>query len=120
MRRSQGRAAVAGLTGVILMAGVSTGCSAIESVTSPDPSFDVGDCVRIEEGALDSDLTEAACDEAVGTFDPAARTYRVDSVIEGPDGSCPEGRGFFPVQFTHEPDDVIYCLVQYDRSEAGG
>jgi hypothetical protein len=72
----------------------------------------VGDCVKVEAGVLDSDLEAASCEEAVGTFDAAARTYRVDSIIEDTDGGCPMGRGFFPVEFVHEPDGVTYCLVQ--------
>ena len=82
------------------------------SLLSTDPSFEVGDCVTIEKKALGHALKSADCSEARGTFDPNERTYRVDSVIEGTDGSCPELRGFFPVEFVHEPDDVVYCLVQ--------
>ena len=79
---------------------------------SSDPSFAVGDCVRIERGILDHDLEEASCAGAVGSFSPDDRVYRVDSVIDGTSGGCPQLRGFFPVEFVHEPDDVTYCLVQ--------
>lgn len=79
-----------------------------------DPEFSVGDCVKIDTRVVDSALESASCDDAQGTFDPDKRIYRVDSIIEGTSGSCPELAGFFPVQFTDEPDDVIYCLVQQD------
>lgn len=78
------------------------------------PSFAVGDCVTVEQRLVDSDLDDASCGEAVGTFDPEARTYRVDSIIDNTDGGCPMGTGFFPVEFVHEPDGVTYCLVQED------
>jgi hypothetical protein len=81
---------------------------------SDEPSFAVGDCVRIEDRLVDSDLKSAECDGAVGTFDPTERTYRVDSIIDNTDGGCPALRGFFPVEFVHEPDGVTYCLVQQD------
>lgn len=77
-----------------------------------DPSFAVGDCVRIEQRAIDANLRSANCEEARGTFDPSQRIYSVDSVIENTDGGCPALRGFFPVEFVHEPDGVTYCLVQ--------
>lgn len=77
-----------------------------------DPSFEVGDCVRIEQRIVDSDLESADCAEAVGTFAAEERIYRVDSVIDDTDGGCPALQGFFPVEFVHEPDGVTYCLVQ--------
>lgn len=76
------------------------------------PSFEVGDCVRIEERALDSDLEAVDCAGAVGTFDPTARIYKVNEILGNTDGGCPELQGFFPVEFVHEPDGVTYCLVQ--------
>lgn len=76
------------------------------------PSFAEGDCVTIDQRAIDSDLSPASCEDAVGTFDAAERTYRVDSVIPDLDGGCPQLQGFFPVEFVHEPDGVTYCLVQ--------
>jgi hypothetical protein len=75
------------------------------------PQFSVGDCVRVEEGILDSDIGTASCSEAVGTFDPNERIYRVDSIVDNTDGGCPQGAGFFPVEFIHQPDGVTYCLV---------
>jgi hypothetical protein len=84
---------------------VAQGCS-------HDPSFDVGDCVHIEQRSIDSDLEPADCTGAVGTFDPTQRVYRVDSIIDNTNGGCPQLQGFFPVEFVHEPDGVTYCLVQ--------
>ena len=78
------------------------------------PSFDVGDCVTVEERLIDQDLKKADCDDANGTFDATLRTYRVDSIIDNTDGGCPQLAGFFPVEFVHEPDGVTYCLVQQD------
>lgn len=91
-----------------LMIGVS-GCS-ISGLGGPQ--FSVGDCVRIQDRVLDSDLNEASCTDAVGTFDASERIYRVDSIIDDTDGGCPQLAGFFPVEFVHEPDGVTYCLVQ--------
>lgn len=88
--------------------------AALVPACSDDPSFEVGDCVSIEPRLTDSDLEAAGCDDAVGTFDPNARIYRVDSIIEGTDGGCPALQGFFPVEFVHEPDGVTYCLIQED------
>lgn len=99
-RRARRAVVVAGLAGLPFAA-----CSS-------DPSFAEGDCVRIEQRILDSDLEKTSCDGAVGTFDPEARVYRVDSIIDGTGGGCPALRGFFPVEFVHEPDGVTYCLVQ--------
>lgn len=79
---------------------------------SGEPSFEVGDCVRIEQGLRDSDLVAAECEGARGTFDPMARVYKVNNVIDGTGGGCESLQGFFPVEFVHEPDDVTYCLVQ--------
>jgi hypothetical protein len=79
---------------------------------SDDPSFKVGDCARIEQRVTDQDLESAHCAEAVGTFDPSQRIYRVNEIIDNTDGGCPELQGFFPVEFVHEPDGVTYCLVQ--------
>ncbi len=91
-----------------LAAGPATAC--LPGIDSS--GFAEGDCVRIEERTIDSDLVSASCEDAVGTFDANERTYRVDSVIPNTDGGCPELRGFFPVEFVHEPDGVTYCLVQ--------
>lgn len=76
------------------------------------PQFSVGDCVRVEDRVLDSDLNEASCADAVGTFDSERRIYRVDSIIDNTGGGCPALQGFFPVEFVLEPDGVTYCLVQ--------
>jgi len=81
---------------------------------SDDPSFEVGNCVRIVPHVLDEDLERAECAGAVGTFDPTERVYRVNEIIDGTDGGCPQLQGFFPVEFVHEPDGVTYCLVQQD------
>jgi hypothetical protein len=81
---------------------------------SDDPSFAVGDCVRVEQRLTDADLEPAECADAVGTFDATARVYRVDEIIGNTDGGCPQLQGFFPVEFVHEPDGVTYCLVQED------
>lgn len=83
---------------------VTTGCLG-------GPSFEVGDCVRIEQRTLDHDLKAADCSSAVGTFIAADRVYRVDAVLDGTNGVCPVA-GFFPVSFSHGPDGVTYCLVQ--------
>jgi hypothetical protein len=77
-----------------------------------DPSFQVGDCVRVEQQIVDSDLDAADCADAAGTFNAEERIYRVDSIIDNTDGGCPALQGFFPVEFVHEPDGVTYCLVQ--------
>lgn len=81
---------------------------------STEPSFEVGDCVRVESGGFSDDMDEADCADAVGTFDATQRIYRVNEVIEGTGGGCPQLQGFFPVEFIHQPDDVTYCLVQED------
>lgn len=83
----------------------ATGCLA-------GPQFSVGDCVEVEQRAFDSDMESVSCADAEGTFDPAERIYRVDSIIDNTEGGCPEFAGFFPVEFVHEPDGVTYCLVQ--------
>lgn len=93
--------------GLALAAGILAGCS-------DAPGFEVGDCVRVDRGVIDSDLEPADCASAVGTFDPSERVYRVDSIIQSTDGGCPSLRGFFPVEFVHEPGGVTYCLVQQD------
>ena len=85
---------------------------AVQGCGLDDPSYEVGDCVRIDEGVIDSDLDDADCADAEGTFDLEQRIYRVDSIIEDTDGGCPALQGFFPVEFVHEPDGVTYCLVQ--------
>lgn len=82
-----------------------TGCLA-------SPQFSVGDCVQLQDRVFDSDMKSASCADAEGTFDPAERIYRVDSIIDNTDGGCPEFAGFFPVEFVREPDGVTYCLVQ--------
>lgn len=92
----------------LLVLGASA-CGVLDSLAG---KFAVGDCVRIERHLLDHDLSSADCDGAVGTFDIEERVFRVNSIIDGTKGSCPEGAGFFPVEFTHEPHGVIYCLVQ--------
>jgi hypothetical protein len=90
--------------GVISVAAVTmTGCLGEEH-------FAVGDCVVIEERVLDHDLEAADCADAVGTFDPNERIYKVDAVLEGADASCSLPLGFFGVEFSHEPHDVTYCL----------
>jgi len=81
-----------------------------------EPKFTEGDCVKVDPDLLDSDIEEADCSDAIGTFDSTKRIYRVDSVIDGTEGECPPLQGFFPVQFTDFEDDVIYCLVQEDGS----
>jgi hypothetical protein len=97
------------------------GCAVVTAIGVPflqgcgtDPSFAVGDCVRVEERTIDQDLHGADCDDAVGTFDARERVYRVDEVIDDTDGGCPALQGFFPVEFVHEPEGVTYCLVQQD------
>lgn len=75
------------------------------------PSFEVGDCVTVERRVLDFDLESADCASARMSLDREAIVYRVDSVIDNTDGGCPNLRGFFPVEFVHEPDGVTYCLV---------
>ena len=91
-------------------------CAAVMALAgtacSTEPSFAVGDCVRIESGAFSDDMKKTDCAGASGTFDPTERVYRVNEVIEGTGGGCPQLQGFFPVEFIHEPDDATYCLVQ--------
>lgn len=105
MRARRTNRIVATATGLVGL--VAPACGLVDG-----RSFDVGDCVRIEERVIDSDLEAADCADAVGTFDAAQRIYRVDSIIDDTDGGCPELQGFFPVEFVHEPDGVTYCLVQ--------
>lgn len=50
-----------------------------------------------------------SCADEEGTFDPAERIYRIDSVIDNTEGGCPEFASPFPVEFDHEPDRVTYC-----------
>lgn len=95
------------VTLLLVSTAVLAGCSG-------EPEFAVGDCVAIDDDAISDDIEGASCDGAVGTFDASQRIYRVDSIIEGLEGTCPALVGFFPVQFTSEPDNVIYCLVQAD------
>lgn len=90
-----------------------TGCLD-EDLLSGGPQFEEGDCVKVIDRALDSDMESASCADAVGTFDPEERVYRVDSIIDDTDGGCPPLQGLFPVEFVHEPDGVTYCLVQED------
>lgn len=90
---------------LVVVSGAMAGCGGAK--------FEVGECVSIEPAGLQGhELKAADCESARGTFDPNERIYHVDSIIEGTVGDCPLLRGFFPVQFTHEPDNVIYCLVQ--------
>jgi hypothetical protein len=100
------------LLGTVLVSGTVTAIALFTTGCSNDPSFSVGDCVRIEHRTLDSRLKSADCGAAQGTFDPSERTYRVDSIIDNTNGGCPQLRGFFPVEFVDEPDGVTYCLVQ--------
>jgi hypothetical protein len=95
----------------VVLVGAAAAWPAVQGC-SDDPSFDVGDCVRIEQQIVDSDLEAADCAGAVGTFEAEERIYRVDSIIDDTDGGCPALQGFFPVEFIHEPDGVTYCLVQ--------
>lgn len=90
---------------VLLLLGVGIlGCA--------EPAFAEGDCVRIEQRALDHDLASADCASARGTFDAAERIYKVDEVLDGTDAACGPPQGFFAVTFSHEPDGVTYCLSQ--------
>ena len=107
-RRSM--AAGAAVVSTVVIAPLIAACG----IVSDDPSFQVGDCVRIEQQVIDSDLDGADCADAVGTFNPEERIYKVDSIIDDTDGGCPALQGFFPVEFVHEPDGVTYCLVQED------
>ena len=79
---------------------------------SGEPEFAVGDCVVVEPRGLGHELSEADCSTARGTFDANERVYKVDEVLDGVTAACGAPQGFFPVQFTHEPDDVTYCLSQ--------
>jgi hypothetical protein len=85
---------------------------AIVSGCVSEPSFAVGDCVLLEQRGFGHDLDEADCATARGTFDSNERVYQFDEVLDGTDAICGAPQGFFPVQFTHEPDDVTYCLSQ--------
>jgi hypothetical protein len=99
----------------VLVAASTAGCGWISHVTGPD--FDEGDCVKIDEGVVSSDMESADCDDAQGTMDGSQRIYRVEHRLNGTSATCPAPQGFFPVQFVDEPDDVTYCLVQADGSE---
>ncbi len=81
------------------------------SACSSDPSFEVGDCVRVENRVLDFDLESANCSDASMTLNPEEVVYRVASIIDNTDGGCPPLQGFFPTEFVHEPEGVTYCLV---------
>jgi hypothetical protein len=96
----------------LALALVLGGCGFWSDVTGPD--YDEGDCVTIDEGVVSSDMEDADCADAEGTLDASTRIYRVTDVLDGTDATCPTPQGFFPVQFTDEPDDVTYCLVQAD------
>lgn len=98
------------LGGVVIVAVAVCGLTACGG----GPEFAEGDCVTIKQKTLDSELEKASCEGAVGTFDDAERVYRVDSIIDGVDGTCPPLQGFFPVQFVDEPANTTYCLVQAD------
>jgi len=111
-RQQRSRMTTYGTKGMIVATAVGLAGLLAPACGLSDKSFEVGDCVRIEEQIIDSDLEAADCGDAVGTFDPSARIYRVDSVIDNTDGGCPALQGFFPVEFVHEPDGVTYCLVQ--------
>lgn len=78
-------------------------------------SHPVGSCAKIVTDALgNSSLDSVSCAGAQGTFDASKRIYKVNSIIQGTSGTCPQLAGFFPVQLTDIADDVIYCLVQAD------
>jgi len=77
-----------------------------------EPSFAVGDCVHIERRVLGHELTAADCSSARGTFDASERIYKIDEVLEGANAPCGPPQGFFSVTFSHEPDDVTYCMSQ--------
>jgi hypothetical protein len=106
------RRSTSGTQAVVAAVLVASPLLAACGILSDDPSFQTGDCVHIEQRTLDSDLNAADCADAVGTFSPEERIYRVDSIIDNTDGGCPTLEGFFPVEFVHEPDGVTYCLVQ--------
>lgn len=97
---------------VRLVAGLVVSVPLLQACGDDGPSFEVGDCVRIEQRLVDQDLKADDCSNAVGTFDPSERVYRVNEIIDNTNGGCPEFQGFFPVEFVHEPDGVTYCLVQ--------
>lgn len=90
--------------GMLVLAAVGAGCT--------EPPFAVGDCVRIEQRAIDYDLNEADCATARGTFDAAERTYKIDEVLDGTDRQCGPPQGFFPVTFSHGGHGVTYCMSQ--------
>lgn len=94
---------VAASIGVAAMTTTLAGCFG-------DDHFSVGDCVVIEQRLVDHDLKSADCADAVGTFDPNGRIYKVDQVLEGAGASCSAPQGFFGVEFSHEPHGVTYCL----------
>ena len=106
----RGRHIALGIGAIVLLAGAIFLPRIVRAITQP--TFAVGDCVRIEQQFIDHDLKSVNCADAVGTFDPTQRVYRVNDVIDGTTGGCPPLGGFFPVEFVHEPDDVTYCLVQ--------
>jgi hypothetical protein len=98
--------------GFVIVATIAAAAPITACLPGSGPSFAEGDCVKVDQQIIDSDLVPASCEDAVGTFDAAQRTYRIDSILDGTDGGCPQLSGFFPVEFVHEPDGVTYCLVQ--------
>ncbi|GAA4803319.1 hypothetical protein ACFQ0K_12190 [Nocardioides caeni] len=83
---------------------------------SSEPRFAEGDCVTLDPGLVDAELEEADCSNNAGVLTGDEAVYEVYEVIDGTDGSCSSPQGFFPVEFTDEPDDAIYCLVLADGS----
>lgn len=102
----------------LLLVPALAACSLSKSGGSSDQSASnhpVGSCARIiQDSSGNSSLETVDCAGAQGTFDASKRIYKVNSIIQGTSGTCPQLAGFFPVQLTDVPDDITYCLVQAD------
>ena len=69
-------------------------------------AYKVGDCVKIKQKTIDSELTSTGCSSGSSLGDP---TYKVDEVHDGAGGACAP-TGFGSVTFSDEPADKTYCL----------
>lgn len=69
----------------------------------------LGDCVTVRARFEDSTLDAAECTKRGEAFKQKMVVYRIVSVHEGTDASCPD-TGYPQTVFSHEPDDKTYCL----------
>lgn len=75
--------------------------------------------MTVDRQLIEQELRGADCSEEGGPdidpsqlqVDPSSTVYRIDEAIDGVDGNCdPSSLGPGGVEFTDEPDDVVYCL----------